>query len=186
MVYQFVVTLKNTSHRHVDTFSLLLLGVSVLFFLSAQYNAPNIRIPYLFGSVAIAAIVGWNLYQRKKKVTPVFYGAALFIAAIGWVTMDYLSWLFIPFALLGMVERTAKKPLEIGFTDTEIAINTLLRRRYKWSDINNVILKDDLLTLDFKNNRLLQRETIDEEGDAETDAFNAYCQDQLNNIRSGG
>ena len=37
---------------------------------------------------------------------------------------------------------------------------------------NNVVLKDDLLTLDFKSNKLLQRETIDEEGDAEEDEFN--------------
>ena len=93
--------------------------------------------------------------------------------------MPYLNWLFIPFALMGLFERQAKMPLEVGFTDSEIVINTLIRRRYKWNDFNNIVLKDDLLTLDFKTNRLLQRETVDEEGDAEEDEFNVYCREQL-------
>ena len=81
---------------------------------------------------------------------------------------------------MGLFERQAKFPLEIGFSEDSIVINTLFRRRYRWTDFNNIVLKDDLLTLDFKNNRLLQRETIDEEGDAEEDEFNDYCREQLN------
>jgi hypothetical protein len=179
MVYQYVVTLKNASRKYTDTFSLLLLIISALLFLREQYFSPNIRVAYLFGGIGIAAIIGLNLYRQKKNNKTVYYNGALFIAAIAWVTMPYLSWLFIPFALLGLFERQAKMPLEVGFTDTEIAINTLIRRRYKWTDFNNIVLKDDLLTLDFKNNRLLQRETIDEEGDAEEDEFNVYCRKQL-------
>jgi len=179
MVYQYVVTLKNASRKYIDRFSLLLLLASVIFFLREQYLSPNIKIPYLFGSVAITSIIAWNLYQQKKKSLAVYYNSALFIAAIAWVTMPYLSWLFLPFALLGLFERQAKMPLEVGFTEKEIAINTLIRKRYQWSDFNNIILKDDLLTLDFKNNRLLQRETIDEEGDAEEDEFNVYCRERL-------
>ncbi|MEP6728808.1 MAG: hypothetical protein ABJC98_23490 [Bacteroidota bacterium] len=179
MVYQYVVTLKNTSRKYTDTFSLLLLTISVLLFLREQYLSVNIKIPYLFGGLAIAVITGWNFYLQKKKAKTVYYSSALFIAAIGWVTMPYLSWLFLPFALMGLFERQAKLPLEVGFTDTEIAMNTVIRKRYKWTDFNNIILKDDLLTLDFKNNRLLQRETIDEEGDAAEDEFNIYCREQL-------
>ena len=179
MVYTYVVTLKNSGRKHIDTFSLLLLTISVLLFLRQQYFSDNIRITYLFGGLAVALITGWNFYQQRKKGKTVYYSSALFIAAIGWVTMPYLSLLFLPFALMGLFERQAKMPLEVGFTDSEIAINTLIRRRYKWNQFNNIVLKDDLLTLDFKNNRLLQRETIDEEGDAEEDEFNVYCREQL-------
>jgi hypothetical protein len=179
MVYQYVVTLKNNSRRYIDRFSLLLLLISTILFLREQWFSPNIKIPYLFGSIAITGIIAWNLYQQKKNTVTVYYNSALFIAAIAWVTMPYLSWLFLPLALMGLFERQAKMPLEVGFTDKEIAINTLIRKRYQWSDFNNIILKDDLLTLDFKSNRLLQRETVDEEGDAEEDEFNVYCREQL-------
>ncbi len=178
MIYKYVVTLKNTSSKFIDTFSLLVLTISALLFLREQYISGNIKIAYLFGGIAIAAIAGWNIYQSKKGKT-IYYGSALFIAAIAWVIMPYLNWLFLPFALMGLFERQAKMPLECGFTDSEIVINTLIRRKYKWSDFNNVILKNDLLTLDFKTNHLLQRETIDEEGDAEEDEFNDYCREQM-------
>jgi len=67
MVYQYVVTLKNTSRKYIDTFSLLLLLISALLFLREQYLSPNIKVPYLFGGFAILAIAAWNFYLRKKK-----------------------------------------------------------------------------------------------------------------------
>jgi hypothetical protein len=179
MIYQYVVTLKNTSSKYIDRFSLLLLTISVLLFAREQFFSDNIKISYLFGAIAIAFVVGSNLYQQRKTGKIPYYGNALFIAAIAWVTMPFLPWLFVPFALMGLFERQAKLPLEVGFSDDRVVINTLIRRKYTWADFNNIVLKDDLLTLDFKNNRLLQRETIDEEGDADEDEFNLYCSDRL-------
>ena len=181
MLYDYIVTLKNPGGRYIDRFSLLLLIASVILFVREQYLSPNIRISYLFGSIAVAVIVAWNLYQQQKNRTVVFYNSALFIAAIAWVTMPFLSWLFIPFSLLALFERLAKKPLEIGFSSTEVAINTLFKKKYSWSQFNNIVLKDDLLTLDFRNNRLFQRETIDDDSDAGEDEFNAFCREQLRN-----
>jgi hypothetical protein len=48
--------------------------------------------------------------------------------------------------------------------------------------LNNVIIKDDLLTMDFKNNKVFQRYTDDEEDDeyeVESDEFNEYCLGRL-------
>ena len=179
MIHQYVVTLKNNSRRYTDIFSLLLLIISLVLFSREQILSTNIKIAYVSGALAIVAIIGWNQYQQRIKGNAVSYRSALFIAAIVWVTMPYLPWLFIPFALMGMFEKQAKRPLEIGFSDNVIVINTLIRRKYGWADFNNIVIKDDLLTLDFKDNRLLQRETLDEEGDAEEDEFNLYCAQQL-------
>ena len=180
MIYQYVVYLQNTKRKYIDRFSISLLIISVVLFLREQYLSPNIKISYLFGAIAIIALLIYNVYEfYKNKKKTAYYGPALFIAAIGWVTMPFLAWLFIPFALMGLFEKQAKAPLEIGFTDQQVVINTLFRRKYQWKDFNNVLLKDDLLTLDFKNNQLLQCETIDEEGDAEEDEFNQYCEIQL-------
>jgi hypothetical protein len=42
------------------------------------------------------------------------------------------------------------------------------------------VLRDGLLTLDFTNNRILQREVEDDEDDdADEDEFNDYCRKQL-------
>ena len=181
MVYQYVVTLKNTSRKYIDNFSLLSLGISMLFFVRELIYGGNAKAANVFGSCCIfiiIAIIGYNLYQSRRKGKTV-YRYALFIAGMLWFLVPSLQWLCLPFTIMGFIEGTAKLPLDVGFLDDRVVINTFIKRRYSWADFNNVILKDDLLTLDFKNNRLLQRETIDEEGDAEEDEFNAYCQEQL-------
>jgi hypothetical protein len=50
-------------------------------------------------------------------------------------------------------------------------------RIIEWKELNNVVKKDDLLTLDFKTNKLLQVEISKAEGQEEE--FNRFCQRQL-------
>ena len=51
-------------------------------------------------------------------------------------------------------------------------------RIVEWHQLSNVVKKDDLLTLDFKNNKLLQVHVINADHVAE-DEFNRFCRDQL-------
>jgi hypothetical protein len=54
----------------------------------------------------------------------------------------------------------------------------LFPKQISWSDLNNVVIKDDLLTMDFKNNKVFQDYTDDEEDEeyeVESDEFNEYC-----------
>ena len=30
---------------------------------------------------------------------------------------------------------------------------------FSWEEVNNIILRDNMLTIDFKNNKIIQRET---------------------------
>jgi hypothetical protein len=179
-VYQYVVTLKNNHARYVNFFSVFLLMVSAGIFLVEQWLNPSRNKIYLFCPALIILLLFYNLYRWRQERLSGAYKTALFMAAIGWATMPYFNWLFLPFVALALLEKGARLPLEIGFANNKIVVNTLIRRSYEWNDFNNIILKDNLLTLDFKTNRLLQRETVDEEGDAEEDEFNEFCQQQLN------
>ena len=181
MVYQFVVTLRNENSKYIDILSLLLCSFSALFFLREQVLVTLSRtIIYLTGFIFILIVVAWNLYQLKtKKKEKVYYNRALFFAALVWANMPYMQWLVFVFAALGLIERQAKFPLEIGFSDKQVVFNSLLKRKFEWTAFNNVVLKDNLLTVDFKNNTVFQKETIDDDGDAEEEEFNIYCQEQL-------
>ena len=50
-------------------------------------------------------------------------------------------------------------------------------KKYQWRQLNNVILKDNLLTIDFKNNRLLQAEITND--DINEKQFNNFAKEQL-------
>jgi amino acid transporter len=179
MRYQYVVILKRDSGRTIDRFSLLLCLFSGLCFLFEQSRIGNFN--YFITWMAILLLAGTllNLRLARKKKQP-RYRILLLIAAVGWLAMPVMPWLGALFFLLAFLEYQARHPLEIGFSPDRIVLNTLVRRKFGWSAFNNVMLKDGLLTLDFKSNRLLQKVVDDdEEGEADEDEFNAYCRDML-------
>jgi hypothetical protein len=58
----------------------------------------------------------------------------------------------------------------------------LYPKKINWNELNNVVIKDDLLTIDFKNNTLFQAYTDDADDDeyeVGDDEFNAYCGERL-------
>ena len=180
MIYQYVVVLKSRHNRYIDFLGILLSVFSIVSFTYELVIAESVGIAYLLGIIFVTAVVAWNIYQsyRKKKV---YYSRALLIAALVWMKMPWLQWLAFVFIILALLEYQAKYPLEIGFSDNHILVNSLFKKRYNWSQFNNIVLKDGLLTLDFTSNRLLQQEVEDdEEGEADEEEFNEYCRKHLN------
>lgn len=51
-------------------------------------------------------------------------------------------------------------------------------QKIAWQELNNLVLRDGLLTIDFRSNRLMQQEV---DGGVEEQAFNAFCEGRLNN-----
>jgi hypothetical protein len=179
MIYQYVVVLKSQHNRYIDILGFLLSLFSIACFTREVFLSGQVSIAYLLGAVFVTAVVAWNLYQSSKK-RKVYYSRALLIAALVWMKMPYLQWFAFLFIILGLLEYQAKYPLEIGFSDNEIRINALFKRKYQWSQFNNIMLKDGLLTMDFTNNRVLQQEIEDdEESEADEDEFNDYCRKNL-------
>ena len=107
----------------------------------------------------------------------------LFAAGIFWLGMPYFQWMFIPFVFFALLEAQAKYPLEIGFYADGIVLSSLFKKKWPWASLESVILKDGLLTLDFRNNKLIQKEVLDDdEPEAPEDEFNDYCRSKLVNL----
>ncbi len=181
MHYDYVVTLKRENARKTDGVSLLLLIFSILAFTFTQIRQG------INGFMTVAAIIlftglGTNLFAlyRGKEMR---FRNWLFAAGLFWLAMPYFQWMFIPFVLFALLEAQAKYPLEIGFYTEGVVLNSLFKKKYPWNSFQSVILKDGLLTLDFRNNKLFQKEVLDdEEPDADEDEFNDYCRSKLLNL----
>jgi len=186
MVYKYVVVLKNLHNRYIDLLGLLLSFISAVCFARELTLANKVGVAYLIGLVFVTAVIIYNLVQtaRKRKV---YYSRALLIAALVWMKMPYWQWLAFIFIVLALLEYQAKYAVEIGFADDQVVINSLFKRKYRWDQFNNIILRDGLLTLDFTSNRVLQREIEDDEDEEDADEreFNEYCQRQLGNLGIG-
>jgi hypothetical protein len=181
MHYDYVVILKRENARKTDLVSFLLLTFSILAFSIVQVRSGF----SIYRCVAILVLVTgmvMNL-QNIRKTKEMHFRTWLFAAGIFWIGMPFLQWLVLPFFLLAFLEIQAKYPLEIGFYSDGVVINSLVRKKFPWSSLQSVMLKDGLLTLDFRNNRLFQKEVVDdEEPDAPEDEFNEYCRGKLVNL----
>jgi Protein of unknown function (DUF1056) len=182
MHYDYVVILKRENARKTDLVSVLLLIFSIISFCYTQIrNGFNgfltISVIFLFLGILV------NIYSFRKKKEMQFRNWLL-AAALFWLAMPYFQWMFLPFVIFAILEAQAKYPLEIGFYSEGIVLNSLFKKKFPWSSFHSVILKDGLLTLDFKDNKLIQKEVLDDdEPDAPEDEFNDYCQSKLVNLQ---
>jgi len=178
MHYDYVVTLKRENAHKTDLISLLLLIFSLLAFSFVQIrNGLNLLL-CLGIAIVLSGLLANLRSARKKKEMRFRYW--LFATGICWIGMPYLKWLIIPFFAMAMMEAQAKYPLEIGFYSEGVVLNSLFNKKFPWSSLQSVILKDGLLTLDFINNKLIQKEVLDDDDpDAREDEFNDYCRSKL-------
>lgn len=178
--FPYVVILKTTKDRSLNILANLLNIASAAFFVKEFLFGVSIRYIQLIAVAVMLGVLVWN-YLKIRKGSKVFYDRAYLITGLLWMGMPYMQWLFLPFILLALLEHQVKFPLEIGFSESQIVLNTIFKKRYTWSQLTNVKLRDGLLTMDFANNRLLQREVEDDENDddASEEEFNQFCRQQL-------
>jgi len=186
MRYKYVVILKKNNEKTTDLLSVLLCLFSSLAFafngLRSLHSSTSTLswIALAVSAVLLAGLIT-NLILNRIKRRQVRYRYWLLLSAIGWIGLTPTPWVGLIFMALTFLEYQTKRPLEIGFDLDHIVINSLITRRFIWTDFNNIILKDGLLTLDFKTNRLLQREVADDEDedDADEEEFNMFCRERL-------
>src|SRR5688572_3021916 len=104
----------------------------------------RIILPLSIGVAFITGVIIYNFFRSRSENKDISYSKALLIAAIIWTKMPYAQWLIFVFVVLAFLEYQAKLPLEIGFSSKQVVFNSLIRKRYAWSDLSNVLLKDGL------------------------------------------
>ncbi len=184
-IYDYIIVLRKQSFKLIDSISKLMLLLSVAAFLftlylSFQGKAVNMNTAWML-FIIISAIIGWWIYcllLEQRGGIP-YYRFALMFAAWGWFLVPNGLLLAGIFLIACLIEKPVKVDAEIAFDTTEIVFNSFPKKIYTWQEMNNVVLKDGLITIDLKSNKLIQRYTADAtEPELETE-FNRFCQEQL-------
>jgi len=136
---------------------------------------------FKLNSVVISLLMAAALFSKylliKKGIKKIFLlGIAAILLMIA--TLSFFSPLIlITFGML--VSLFYKKPF-VTINDKDVFIcKTLGSRSYDWSLFNNIILKDNLLTLDFETNNILQLEVDSPSIELNEAAINIFCKSQL-------
>lgn len=179
-IHDYIVVLKNQHRPLIEKTSWLLILLSY-FPLTLSYYNDRKQWMTLIAMVVITGIAVSN-YIDKKKNKPIRFNGALFVIGAALTLFTSYEWIPILYIIAGIAEGLLIKNDEIGFSKDQIIKSGVLPKKIKWSELNNVLIKDGLLTMDFKNNKVFQAYTDDEEDDeydVEDDEFNSYCQERL-------
>ncbi|HEY6975107.1 MAG TPA: hypothetical protein VH396_02390 [Chitinophagaceae bacterium] len=180
--YDYIVSLKRPDFKKYDLVSQLLLIAAIIIFLFFLFNNIDAWVWYGLPVIVITAQIIYNLFERRGGEI-VSYRLSFFVAALGLILLPEKSFFTILLAALYIVplflERQIKFPEEIGFDDEGITINTFNKKYCPWNLINNVVLKDGLLTIDYRNNKLFQKEIEEQVSPVLESDFNEFCRSKL-------
>lgn len=180
--YSFI--LKNEKTRNYRLISQLLVLFNLLGFVYLLINS-EIRIVkniLILVTILITAVYTFFTVMEwiSGKPLPDFWHRSIFgICAFVWMKEGFW-WLSLMLLLFILLDFLAHKKLVVHVTNKTIVVPYILQKDVAWEEVNNVILKDGLLTIDFKNNKLFQHIILNSDEDISEKEFNEFCKEQLN------
>lgn len=179
--FDYIVVLKQRDFKLVDNISIMMLLLAIIVLLEKALT------PFSNASVfplAVATLIsGWIIFTfiKKRNGKTGYYRIGLLFAAWGLFVTLKMPYTLITaiYVIAAVMEKQVKFVREVAFDTTEVVFNTFPRRHFQWNELSNIILKDGLLTIDFKNNKLIQSE-IDAQTTPELEKdFNEFCRSMI-------
>ena len=170
---------KSKTIRYV-TFFILLMNCIVFGFV--YFNSPEARIKSvsLTGMLISIASLSFFLVHFFTGKLPAFKtGIAFIILSLFWIVIGnyLLASSIILFTIFGYY---AGKKFIILFDADKITYPSFPVKYFYWKEVNNVVLKDRVLTIDLENNKLIQS-VIEKSAANDIDElqFNEFCKRQI-------
>lgn len=92
---------------------------------------------------------------NKRHIRTPFVQVSFLLDAGLWVIVG--SWsLALLMLWLAVISLVANRPLNIIFDENGIRYPSIPVKKYQWREVENVLWKDDVLTIDLKSNKLMQ------------------------------
>jgi peptidoglycan/LPS O-acetylase OafA/YrhL len=190
-VYKFQVKQKD----RLKLLPVLHLLVALIFIIDLSHVPENRIKDWLFSAIYFIAfillLIAAIFYKRilnnvARHFRLLFLESMLFLGGSVYFWSKGLSLVAFSHAILAgvlvlfMIYLRRKDDGELVIVSmSNVILPGLTRQRIvEWSELTNVIKRDDLLTLDFKNNRLMQVQIVNAD-DVPENEFNQFCRQQL-------
>lgn len=181
MQYQYILKDNNQKSYNLFTwflFFLQIIAAAIVLQISADRDT-QMSMYILLGFYALIYFV-YFLCRRQPKALETFSLIMALLYANFWFKhagMVALVFFMLIYLFVTVIKRKKTTVIlsEKGIYFTRV-FGTML---YHWQQLDNVILKDNLLTLDFKSNKIIQAEIIAINETGEEKIFNEFCVKQL-------
>lgn len=149
---------KANTYRIVTIIIALMNAIATTYF--HAYLAKQGTIDYYFSAVGyifiLPSLTSYFIYKKGRSISMGSIALGNFLAAIVWWTIGtwFLGMLSMLFSILGWYALQSSFTLIIN--SSGIVYPSFPKKIFQWSELDNVILKDNVLTIDCKNNKLIQ------------------------------
>ena len=180
---QYTLILKNEKTKNYRLISQLLIVFNLLGFIFLLINSEErlTKNLWLLFSIVVTGIYSFFsvIEWISKKPIPDFWHRSIFgYCALAWLKEGYW-WLSILLAVFVLFDILAHRKLVVTISDKKIVLPSVPKKEVEWNELNNLILKDELLTIDFKTNKLFQHLIINEGEEIDEKEFNDFCKSRL-------
>jgi O-antigen/teichoic acid export membrane protein len=173
--YQFTLQpQKQSSYLRIELM-VVLLHLATFIIVAVNNYSKSMGMAVTGIAVSVIYLV---LYFSKKQhnFRSSFLQLPIFFFGLWWLYSSVYLMALLVFTL-GVFAIIAKKKVQVIINQDEVLYQSFPKRQFTWQALNNVLLKDGMLTLDFKNNKIIQQ--LIEETNIDESAFNVFCQKQL-------
>ena len=179
MKNEYVIVLPNDKAKTYQYVTLFILLINCFVFGFIYFTAVDSKIKIMTLSATIISILPliFFLINFFTKKIPVYRSEISFIImAVCWFLLGkYLLALTIfCFAIIGLY---SSKKFRVIFSTDKILYPSFPVKKYLWNEVSNAMLKDKVLTIDLKNNKLIQ--SVIEETEIDETEFNKFCEEQI-------
>ena len=169
-MYTFFIKEEGADLDIIITKSMLALAaIASVFFRTDTYFIVNLLAAaiLLFAAIFIKVLI---VKLKGKKMVLLLFSAFLLFVATHAITFPIILLVY------GYLAKFFKKQPIIQIAENGVTIKKLFSNTtFHWAEFSNIVLKDNLLTLDFKNNKLIQVAVYEQRTSSDEQGFNEFC-----------
>ncbi len=173
---------KKNGHKLSIFFIAIINMIGFLYFI---FNNAFGSLSYVFAFLGFISILpplcAYFIFKKSQDTHIAQIVMGILFASICWMFEGLfpVGLLNMAFAIFGL--KIIRK-LEIVFNEIGVIYPSFPKKIFTWIEVEQVILKDGMLTIDLKNNKLIQFVISNQENNLDEAQFNERCKQLQNQI----
>ena len=180
MKYSFTLKDNNQKAYNLFTWFLFFLHIAAaMFVLNTNDNKVKLTIYILLGFYVLLSTF-YYFYRKHPKALETFSLIMALMYANFWFQQVGII-AVIAFAAIYITVTVVKgKSTTVLFTHQGVHLKRVFKTvLFPWTAMENVMLKDNLITIDFKTNRIIQVEIVESNRMVDETEFNLFCKEYI-------
>jgi hypothetical protein len=176
---RFIILLRNEKLRTYTLISWLIVALTAIGFIYTGISGKSkiTNLPFFAAGLLVVIFCG-RFVSKREDFENDSISLAFSIAIIAWIFLQFY-WIAALTFVLFLFQDISRRKLTVLVYDDRIVYPSFPKRTIVWNELNNAILKDGILTIDLKNNKLFQNEILSPTSELE---FNEFCEVHLKGL----